>query len=286
MAYPTLPEFQGIPAQYQPGAHFVSDSAYQGGGYYSNEAGAQYDYAQLEKLWIDAGGNPAVAPQMAYISKYDESGGYVGAWNSSGATGLWQVEWPMNYGGTRQDLFTPLVNAQQAVKLYNASGFSPWRGDKIGSENIPPATSVPGENSPVPGGNPAGSPTLGQGAGGSGSAASAAPQPSTLSQFLGVGNLADSLERLGLILLGGGLILLGIYMLAGRQVLKMSPMGAVKGGKLCRSPGRDERSREAWKRSTVRRRVTPYSMHLRTPGRSRESGRGGSERLGRHHCWG
>lgn len=154
MSYPVLPEFEGIPPEYQTNVNWVSDPNYQGGGYYSSESGYKYDVAQLEKLWNDAGGDPNVAPDMAYIAAYDESGGYAGAWNSSGATGLWQVEWPSNYSGSREDLFTPLVNAQQAVALYNASGFAPWGSDKYQNLGIPPATSVPGENSPVPGGKP------------------------------------------------------------------------------------------------------------------------------------
>jgi hypothetical protein len=219
MAYPTLGEFEGVPSAYQAGASWVTNSAYEGGGYWSNEAGEKLSYAQLEKLWDDAGGNPDVAGDMAYIAEYDESGGYVGAWNSSGATGLWQDEWPSNYSGSRQQLFTPLTNAQVAVQLFDESGFSPWGSDPYESLNIPPASSVPGEDSPVTGGN--------DGSGGSASTTAASGSTgTTLGTLLGTSDLGDTFERLGLIVLGGALIVVGVMLLAGKQALKIAPMVA------------------------------------------------------------
>jgi hypothetical protein len=153
---------------------------------------------------------------MAYIAEYDESGGYVGAWNSSGATGLWQVEYPSNYSGSRSTLFTPIVNAQQAVKLYDESGFSPWGSDPYQNLNIPPASSVPGEGSAVTSSNGNG--------GATDASASSSPNGINLGTFLGTGDLGDTMERLGLILLGAALILVGIFLLAGRQALKIAPL--------------------------------------------------------------
>ncbi len=80
-----------------------------------------YTYAQLEEIWIQGGGNRAMAPLMAAIAEV-ESGGNPDAENVSGATGLWQIEWPLHQGivpaaNSRQALHNPLVNAQAAVKL-------------------------------------------------------------------------------------------------------------------------------------------------------------------------
>lgn len=77
-------------------------------------------YGQLEQLWTQAGGNPQMAPLMAAIAMV-ESGGNPQASNPSGATGLWQIEWPLHAGvaGTtsQSQLYDPLTNAQAAVAL-------------------------------------------------------------------------------------------------------------------------------------------------------------------------
>lgn len=80
-----------------------------------------YTFAQLEGLWIQAGGSKALAPLMAGVAEV-ESGGNPQAENPSGATGLWQIEWPLYRnlvpGATsRQAYFNPQINAAAAVKL-------------------------------------------------------------------------------------------------------------------------------------------------------------------------
>ncbi len=80
-----------------------------------------YSYAQLEEIWIQAGGNRAMAPLMAAIAMV-ESGGNPDAENPSGATGLWQMEWPLYRGfvpgaDSRAAYHNPLINARAAVKL-------------------------------------------------------------------------------------------------------------------------------------------------------------------------
>lgn len=205
-ALPVLSEFEGVPSQYQPGTHWVPDSSYQGGGYYSNETGQHYSYAQLEKLWTEAGGPANAAPQMAYIAEYDESGGYAGAWNSTGATGLWQVEWPSNYSGNRTDLFDPATNAQAAVSLYQQSGFTPWGNDRRLNLHIPASTSVPGVSA---GSSP------------QQTATDTSATSSLLGSLFGLSDWQDLAERLGLILLGSLLILLGIFILTGKSAMKL-----------------------------------------------------------------
>lgn len=214
MTFPVLGEFEGIPSEYQK-ASFVPNSAYQGGGYYAGTGlGQHYSYAQLERLWLDAGGTMQEAPEMAYIAENVESGGDSGDWNSSGATGLWQIEWPSNYSGPREDLFTPLTNARVAVKMFQTSGFSPWGNDPRQNLGIPPAQSVPNEKQAVPGGSSA-----------TGNTGSTGTSSSGIGSGIAGGILgsisSDTWQRLGLIILGGALILVGIWMLAGRQAISV-----------------------------------------------------------------
>ena len=111
---------QGVPPAYQGHGVFVADPAYDGGGWWSYpDRGTRYDYAQLQRIWLDAGGSPQLAPTMAAIAGQVESGGWNGAWNSTGATGLWQIEWPSSAppGWSREMLFNPLDNAKAAVRL-------------------------------------------------------------------------------------------------------------------------------------------------------------------------
>src|SRR5262252_4144178 len=95
VSYPAGPGSQGVPQRYLGGGRWVPDPRYQGGGWTSyGQRGWHFTEPQLQRLWIAAGGDPALAPTMAAIAEQRESGGWSGAWNSTGATGLWQVEWP------------------------------------------------------------------------------------------------------------------------------------------------------------------------------------------------
>jgi hypothetical protein len=82
---------------------------------------ANLTFTQLEQLWTGAGGSKAFASLMAAVAEV-ESGGNPHAYNPSGATGLWQIEWPLYRGiipaaSTQQALYDPQVNAAAAVKL-------------------------------------------------------------------------------------------------------------------------------------------------------------------------
>lgn len=92
-----------------------------------------YSYAQLETLWINAGGSKATAPIAAAIAEA-ESGGNSDAYNghdSNGrggtqvSAGLWQIS-----NGTMTPIpnwASPAVNAQAAVAKWKAAGgWSPW----------------------------------------------------------------------------------------------------------------------------------------------------------------
>lgn len=96
-----------------------------------------YSYAQLEELWIQAGGSKSLAPLMAAIA-LAESGGNAGATNPNDnngtqtSWGLWQIS-----NGTHNkptaDILDPLTNAQYAVKKYKAQGLQAWGTYSSGS---------------------------------------------------------------------------------------------------------------------------------------------------------
>lgn len=120
-----------------------------------------YSYAQLEQLWINAGGSSATAPVAAAIAEAESGGNPLaaypgttvapGAGSNTDATGLWQIL-GVPAGFTPAQLTDPASNAQMAVAKYNAAGgsFSPWVTYTNGaylpyvSNSIPPsATGVP-----------------------------------------------------------------------------------------------------------------------------------------------
>lgn len=82
---------------------------------------ATYTYAQLEGLWINAGGSATIAPLMAAIAMA-ESGGRSDAKNPSGATGLWQIL-GNPFPGNALD---PATNAKMAVAKYKSQGLKAW----------------------------------------------------------------------------------------------------------------------------------------------------------------
>jgi hypothetical protein len=80
---------------------------------------ADYSFAQLEQLWLSAGGSKVFAPLMAGVAIV-ESGGNPQAYNPSGASGLWQIEIPLNENlvpGGAANVFNPQDNAKAAVRL-------------------------------------------------------------------------------------------------------------------------------------------------------------------------
>jgi hypothetical protein len=92
--------------------------------------------AQLEKLWIQAGGDPNLAPQMAAIAKA-ESGGNPTSYNATQASGdqsfgLWQINVAPNanhdFAGQVTSIsggiFDPLQNAKDAVAIEKRQGLS------------------------------------------------------------------------------------------------------------------------------------------------------------------
>jgi hypothetical protein len=81
-------------------------------------------------------------------------------------------------------------------------------------------------NRPIQGSVPAGLPDPGPSSGGTGNVQTTSIFSSILGDLLGGSSITDMLSRLGLIVLGGLLILVGIWMLAGKQTLHVVEKGA------------------------------------------------------------
>jgi LysM domain len=107
----------------QAPSRLVTVSASQGSSPPAAVSYGTYSYGALEALWVSAGG-PAWAEAHAAEIAECESGGRVNAYNSSGATGLWQILGQV-VGGS---LWNPYTNALNAVAKFTASGdtFAQW----------------------------------------------------------------------------------------------------------------------------------------------------------------
>lgn len=169
-------------------------------------------YSQLEGLWIHAGGSSALAPVMAAIALAESSGnpGAVNPNDNGGrqsSFGLWQIS-NGTHSPPASNWNNPQVNASLAVAKYHNQGLGAWGTYTSGvykkflQGNVPPSGNFP--NGP-----------------GSGGAGSGPFGLSTLASFLGGGPLAqfvtdpiDALERIGLVIFGSILILVGIFILA------------------------------------------------------------------------
>lgn len=89
----------------------------------------KYSEQQLERLWVQAGGDPKVAPMMAKIA-IRESGGRAhinnAGLNKDGSVdyGLWQIN--SVHGYNPQKLYDPKFNAKAAVSIYKSQGPKAW----------------------------------------------------------------------------------------------------------------------------------------------------------------
>jgi len=88
-----------------------------------------YNYAELEGLWIVAGGNKTAAPIAAAIA-LAESGGDPTIPNGPYVMGLWQINTAPNANPeyTVTQMKDPLANAVAAVKISNdGTNWNPWQ---------------------------------------------------------------------------------------------------------------------------------------------------------------
>lgn len=141
-------------------------------------------------------------------------------------------------------------NYQEAQQALFNSG---WASSHYGYGSLWSTAAVPGTGTPLPI-NLTGSPGSSKGTGSPNSSGNGAPSasssPFSIWNLAGIPDPIDALERLGLILLGAALILLGIYLLAGKQTLQFTPLGKFtqEGQRRTAREARDTRAREAGER--------------------------------------
>ena len=206
--------------------------------------GTQYTYAQLEGLWIAAGGSKALAPTMAAIAEA-ESGGCSSALNSIQACGLWQIH-PYQAG-----CLDAATNAKMAVGKYQTQGLTAWTTYTSGAYkayvngSTTPDPNVPGPNGSttatltsknanpeclfgfsVPGGTAGGWISGALGAA-TGQGASGLVGPST-----GKGGGVCLLSRTAARAILGGGILVGGLLIGGLSVILLAAYGLGKSGAL------------------------------------------------------
>lgn len=87
---------------------------------------AAYSFAQLEDLWIKAGGNKQYAPIAASVAMAESSGNPQSTnhnTNGSWDMGLWQI----NMGSRDTSWFDPVKNAREAIRQsHNGKDWRPW----------------------------------------------------------------------------------------------------------------------------------------------------------------
>jgi Lysozyme like domain len=197
---------------------------------------ATYTYAQLEQLWINAGGSKTLAPVAAAIAMA-ESGGDAAATNPTDnngtqtSWGLWQIS-----NGTHAqpvpNILDPNVNAGQAVSKYAGAGnWSPWGTYDSGAyKQFLNGSTSPDPNVPA-GGSGA---TLDSA---SGSDCLFGPLPHTswciLSKQGGRELIGGACMVGGALIAVVGLALIAVFALnrsgAGRAVVNMTPAGKLAG---------------------------------------------------------
>lgn len=124
-------------------------------------AKTKYTYAQLEQLWINAGGSKETAPVAAAIAEAESGGNSLAAYpgqtikpgtgTNDTATGLWQILGvPPGFSTTQ--LTDPVANAQMAVAKYKGAGgnFSPWVTYTSGAYTAYLSNSTPPDATGVP----------------------------------------------------------------------------------------------------------------------------------------
>jgi hypothetical protein len=190
----------------------------------------QFNFSQLEQLWIQNGGASNMAPTMAAIAlaesggnalsnNYTDNGGKQTSW------GLWQIS-----NGTHNmpvaNMNDPNVNAQQAVAKFKSQGITAWGTYDSGAYKkylaggvTPTATGVPGVGT-TPTGITGVSPTGCSSTGGINlDAASSIPVVGSILPSVTIGNQCQMKALTGGLMVGGGFIILvlGALMIAGKS---------------------------------------------------------------------
>lgn len=110
----------------QPGPGGKQAAAQTNNGYTPSAGQVTFTYAQLEGIWISAGGNPQNAAMAAAIAMAESGGNSQASNSNTNGTidrGLWQIN-SSNGSGSSFDIMT---NARTAVSMsQNGSNWRPW----------------------------------------------------------------------------------------------------------------------------------------------------------------
>lgn len=214
-----------------------------------------YNFAQLESIWTQAGGNPVAAPMAAAIA-LAESGGNPNASNANGNGTIDRGLWQINSIHGAQSTFDITANARGAVAISsNGSNWRPWctawsngrcggTFEGAGSPYLKhlPSGAVPPSAVTVPS-TPTGNvtpPPLGGKGGQGGNSGAPLPGLPSVGDVTGLGNLSDTMAQIynsftktlwfgfitgfGILLMFGGLAILLYTTRVGQAV-----MGAIPG---------------------------------------------------------
>lgn len=113
---------------------------------YNAAGNVQYNYAQLEGIWIKAGGSAQDAPTAAAIAMA-ESGGNSTATCVDSSTSVDRGLWQINSSNGTASSYDVMTNARGAVALFNQRQWQPWVTYQTGAyrgflQNVPPDNSV------------------------------------------------------------------------------------------------------------------------------------------------
>jgi Lysozyme like domain len=94
----------------------------------SGASGGAFSYPELQRLWTQAGGSPALAPIMAAIALAETHGNPNAhhVTRREDSRGLWQINVRAHPQFAHANLYDPNVNAQAAVAVYRSQGLGAW----------------------------------------------------------------------------------------------------------------------------------------------------------------
>jgi hypothetical protein len=165
-----------------------------------------YSYAELKALWLKYGGSPSSADTAAAVA-LAESGGVATASNVNSDRSVDRGLWQINSAHGALSTFDVVGNVKAAIQISgDGKNWNPWATFKSGSYKkfLSPTTAAGTVSADTAGINIGGISVSGIMDG----------IINTILKALGLGSMKDLFERLGLIILGFALVLLGIHLLA------------------------------------------------------------------------
>lgn len=175
-----------------------------------------YTYAQLKALWISNGGNPAAADIAAAVA-LAESGGNPNASNTNTNGSIDRGLWQINSVHGSQSTFDITGNVKSAIAISgNGSNWSPWVTYNTGAYKKFMSPTTAASSAGTPSTSTSGITIPGVTSPGISVSSLVQSAINTILDMFGIkGGLKDLFERLGLIILGFALVILGIHLLSG-----------------------------------------------------------------------